>query len=214
MLAGPDPNVGPADPTIRRDPQVRAAASSVVKVLTSSCDEHGVATGWVAGEGGIVVTNAHIVKGSKDDEIKVKVRGQGAAHAADTIWFDELNDIAVLRATGIAGVPRLRTVDRLNLGTYVAALGFPGGGPLWFTPGRMGNDARRVEADRTISVMRVAGAGPGSSGGPVVDRHGRVVTTVYGPGAGSGVVYGVPLRFIRRGLRRAGTPVDTSRCAE
>jgi len=212
-LAGPEPNVGPADPTIRRDPQVRRVARSVVKILISACGQRGVATGWVAGDG-VVVTNAHVVKGSKHDEIKVKVQGNGPERTADTVWFDELNDIAVLRTDGLGGVPKLRLHQRLNPGTYVAAAGFPGGGPFRFTPGRMGNDARQVEADRTISVMRVQGAGPGSSGSPVVDRRGRVVTMVWGGRPGGRAAYGVPLRFIRRGLRRAGPPVDTSGCAE
>lgn len=212
-LAGPEANVGPADSSIRRNRQVRAAARSVVKVLTDSCHEKATATGWVAGDG-LVVTNAHVVKGSLNREVKVKVRGRGPALDADTVWFDELNDLALLRTSGLDGVPKLRLATGLIPGAYVAAVGFPGGGPLRLTPGRMGSDARLVEEDRTISVMRVAGAGPGSSGAPVVDRGGRVTTTLWGGRAGGRAGYGVPLRFIRRALRRAGPPVDTTRCGE
>lgn len=212
-LAGPEPNVGPADPSIRNDRQVRRARRSVVKIFTSACDEKGTATGWVAGEG-IVVTNAHVVRASDDDGVKVKVQGKGPSFDADTIWYDNLNDVAVLRAPEVTGVPKLRLDTKLSPGTYVAALGFRGGGPFRFTPGRMADDARVVEEDRTVSIMRALGAGPGSSGGPVVDRRGRVVTTVFGGRAGGRAAYGVPLRFIRRALRRAGPPVDTGTCLE
>lgn len=210
-LAGPDPNVGPADPSIRRDPQVRAAGRSVVKLLVNACDEEGAGTGWVAGDG-LVVTNAHVVKGSKDDEVKVQIGGKGDSHDADTVYFDELNDIAVLRSAGVEGLPRLRLHPRPVAGAYVAAMGYPEGGPFRITPGRMGATVRRPEEDRSITVMRSPGTRPGSSGAPVVDRRGRVVTTHWGARGDRRVHYGVPVRFIRRALRGARAPVDTGSC--
>lgn len=210
-LVGPDPNVGPADPSIRNDPQVRAARRSVVKLIVNSCGNEGAATGWVAG-GGMVVTNAHVVKGSQDNEVKVQIGGQGDLHDADTIFFDELNDIAVLRAPGVEGLPKLTLQLRPKPAAYVAALGYPEAGPFRITPGRMGATVRRPEEDRSITVMRSAGARPGSSGAPVVDRRGRVVTTHWGARADRRVQYGVPVRFIRRALRRAAGPVATGLC--
>lgn len=210
-LAGPDPNVGPADPSIRNDPQVRSAGRSVVKLLVNACDKEGAGTGWVAGEG-LVVTNAHVVKGSRDNEVKVQVGGKGDSHDSDTIYFDELNDIAVLRAPGLPALPPLRLHPRPQAGAYVAAMGYPEGGPFRITPGRMGATVRRPEEDRSITVMRSPGTRPGSSGAPAVDRRGRVVTTHWGASGDQRVHYGVPMRFIRRALRRAGTPADTGSC--
>ena len=211
MLAGPDPNVGPADPSIRRDAQVRTAARSVVKIFTSSCERPGAGTGWVGGDG-LVLTNAHIVKGSKTGEVTGKVRGRGPSHKADTVYFDELNDVAVLRMSGISTVPALRLAPRDRAGIYVAAMGFPEAGPFRITPGRMGVTVRRPEEDRSITVMRSAGTSPGSSGSPVVDSTGRVVTMHWGSRSDDRVQYGVPVRFLRRALRRAGGRADTGSC--
>ena len=215
-LAGPEPNVGPADPAVRDDRQVRAAARSVVKIFVSSCDHLGTGTGWVARDG-IVVTNAHVVRATGNDAVQVKVRGRGPAHDAQTIYYDRLNDVAVLRVSGISGVPALRLAPRGRPGSYVAALGFPESGPFRVTPGRLGPTTRIVEKDQTVTVFRAAGTAPGSSGSPVVDRNGRVVTTLFAGRAGSEgrFLYGVPVRFTRRGLRRAGpATADTGNCAE
>jgi S1-C subfamily serine protease len=54
----------------------------------------------------------------------------------------------------------------------------------------------------------------GNSGGPMVDRDGHVVTTIFaattqGPRGG----YGVPNSVVRRALSDASGPVSTGPCA-
>ena len=214
-LAGPRPNVGPADPSIRFDRDVRRAARSVVKVFVSSCGRLGSGTGWIAGDG-VVVTNAHVVRATGPGAVDVKLRGRGRSHDAQVTYYDPLNDIAVLRVTGLSGVPALRLAGQANPGTYVAALGFPESGPFRITPGRLGPTTRVVERDQTITLLRSAGTAPGSSGSAVIDRNGRVVTTLFALRAGSQgrFLYGVPTTFTRRALRRAGPAADTGNCVE
>jgi len=53
---------------------------------------------------------------------------------------------------------------------------------------------------------------PGSSGGPLVDLRGRVLTTVWGGSSALASGFGVPNRFVRRALRKAGPPVSTGGC--
>src|SRR3954466_1629541 len=74
QIAGPDAGVPPPTSAIARDPQVRAASRSVVKVLGTACGLGIEGSGWVA-RGGIVVTNAHVVAG--EDDTTVQVAGTG-----------------------------------------------------------------------------------------------------------------------------------------
>lgn len=216
QMTGPAPNIGPADPRIKNARRIRAAAPSVVKIRKSGCAGGGTGSGWIARDG-IVVTNAHVVQDAQ--HVAVQPRGKGEHHAGDVIWFDPKNDIAVVRVPGVSGVPALRLGAEPKAGTYAAALGFPGGGPYTVKPGRTGEPTRHpgLEVDGKpirvkITPFRAIGAGPGSSGGPIVDRRGHVRTMVFAGRTGTSVGYGVPTTGIRRALRRAGPSVDHGEC--
>src|SRR3954464_6027526 len=73
-IDGPEAKVAPPAKGIGRDPQVRAAAASVVKILGTACGLGVEGSGWVARDG-VVVTNAHVVAGQSDT--KVLLRGTG-----------------------------------------------------------------------------------------------------------------------------------------
>jgi hypothetical protein len=219
QIEGPQADVGPPDSRIARDPQVRDASVSVVKVLGTACGLGVQGSGWVAGDG-VVVTNAHVVAGQ--DDTTVQIRGLGPHIDADAIWFDPRNDLALLRAGGVAGVPALRLNPGAREGTSAAILGFPENGPFDVEPGRLGRTSTVVSQDaygrgpvrRPITAVR-GRVRPGNSGGPVVDGRGRVVTTIFAAtvsdGGGSG--YGVPDSVVADALRRADGPVDTGPCA-
>ena len=85
---------------------------------------------------GVVVTNAQPVAGQ--DDTTVQIRGEGDRIDADAIWFDSRNDLALLRAPGLAGVPALRLNESAGAGVSAAILGFPENGPYTVEPGRLG----------------------------------------------------------------------------
>src|SRR5207237_1290828 len=103
-------NVPPPTSKIARDPQVRRAGRSVVKVLGTACGLGIEGSGWMAGQGGIVVTNAHVVAGESDTT--VQLRGTGPRFAAQPIWFDPRNAVAILRVPSLASVTRKVTALR------------------------------------------------------------------------------------------------------
>ena len=123
----------------------------------------------------------------------------------------------MVRASGISGRRALPLGSTPKPGSSAATLGYPGGGPYSIGPARMGNTTRipdlafRGQAiPDPVTSFRVTSAGPGSSGGPVVNARGRVVTMIFGGGRNTG--FGVPTKFIRSALRRAGPTVDTEDC--
>ena len=57
---------------------------------------------------------------------------------------------------------------------------------------------------------------PGNSGGPVVDKRGRVIATVFATARGKGTRhtgYGVPNDVVRELLAKADGPVSSGPCA-
>ncbi|MFN2616306.1 MAG: MarP family serine protease [Thermoleophilaceae bacterium] len=218
-VQGPRPGVGPPDSAIARDPQVRAAARSVVKVLGTACGLGVEGSGWVAARG-VVVTNAHVVAGQ--DDTTVELQGQGSKLDAQAVWFDPHDDVAVLRVPGAAGAPALALNQASRPGTSAAVLGFPGNGPYDVRPARVGVTAIALTDDaygrgpvrRKITALRAL-VRPGNSGGPVVDGAGRVVATVFAATVSESVNsgFGVPDTIVRGALSRARAPVDTGPCA-
>lgn len=219
-IAGPAPDVPAPDSAIARDPDVRAAGESVVRILGTACGLGMQGSGWIARDG-VVVTNAHVVAGH--DDTTVQVRGEGPRHDADVIWFDVRNDLAILRSSGISGVTALSQHVDADPGTSAAILGFPENGPYDVRPGRLGatTTARTQDAygrgpvQRRITALR-GHVRQGNSGGPMVDGRGRVVTTIFASAQARGARegYGVPASIVDEALGRAEGPVDTGPCVQ
>jgi hypothetical protein len=218
-LNGPGADVPAPDSRVARDPQVRAAGHSVVRVLGTACGLGVQGSGWVGGDR-IVVTNAHVVAGETDTT--VQVQGVGPRLAAQAIWFDPHDDIALLRVSGLAGVRPLHIASDTSAGRSGAVLGFPHDGPYDLEPARLGPTSTVLTQDaygrgpvrRPITAFRGL-VRSGNSGGPVVDTHGNVMATVFAASVGgtrhSG--FGVPDSVVRAALSRAHGPVKTGACA-
>ncbi|PTL56439.1 MarP family serine protease [Paraconexibacter algicola] len=218
QLDGPAPQVPAPRAAIARDPEVRAAAASVVRVVGTACGLGVTGSGWVASDG-IVVTNAHVVAGQEDTA--VQRRGEGEKLDAEVIGFSARDDIAILRVPGL-GAPALPIADEAPRGRAGAVLGFPENGPYDVRAARLGETERVLSPDaygrgpirRTITSFRGT-VRPGNSGGPLVDARGRVAATVFASTRGSSPRGGfaVPNDIVRDLLRGADGPVGTGPCA-
>ncbi|MET0513330.1 MAG: MarP family serine protease [Thermoleophilaceae bacterium] len=219
QIEGPDPDVRAPDSKIARDPEVRRAGRSVVRVLGTACGLGVQGSGWVAADG-VVVTNAHVVAGQ--DDTTVQVEGEGDRIDAEAIWFDSRNDLAVLSVPDLPELPALRLNGGAEQGTSAAILGFPKNGPYDVQPGRLGQTSTVITQDaygrgpvrRSITSLRGL-VRSGNSGGPMVDGRGRVVTTIFAAtvqdGGNSG--FGVPDSIVSDALAQAGGTVDTGPCS-
>lgn len=219
QIRGPAPDVRPPDRAIARDPQVRAAGRSVVRVIGTACGLGVQGSGWVA-DRGIVVTNAHVVAGQDDTRVELR---DGSIHDAEVIWFDPRNDLAILRSSGVAsaGIPALDLDVNAGAGTSAAVLGFPENGPFTIRAGRLGGTQAMQSQDsygrgpvrRRITSLR-GRVRSGNSGGPMVDGEGDVVTTIFASSRSrESTGFGVPASITRSALRRADERVGTGPCA-
>jgi S1-C subfamily serine protease len=217
-ISGPLPDVAAPQPRVARDPGVRLASRSVVRVLGTACGLAIEGSGWVAGAG-IVVTNAHVVAGEEDTT--VQVGGQEPNLPAQPIAFDPVDDVAVLRVPGLL-LPTLDFAHDTSSGRAGAILGYPENGPFDVRPARIG-PTREVSTEdlyghgpvsRLLTPLRGL-VRPGNSGGPVVDSEGHVLTTVFAGTTGGGPHggYGVADATVAHVLAGAGAPTGTGPCA-
>jgi S1-C subfamily serine protease len=215
-VQGPSPDVAPPDSKIARDPEVRAASASVVRVLGTACGLGVEGSGWIA-EPGIVVTNAHVVAGETDTT--VTPAGSDSSFEATPVHYDPSNDLALLRVNGLQAAP-LSFAPNVTSGTPGAVIGYPENGPLTITPARAGATGPVITEDsygrgpvtRELTALR-GEVHSGNSGGPLVDGNGRVMGTVFAATTqGKPGGYAVPNGVVAGALGDSTGAVSTGPC--
>jgi S1-C subfamily serine protease len=215
-IQGPSPDVAAPDSKVARDPEVRAAADSVVRVLGTACGLGVEGSGWIAAPG-LVVTNAHVVAGETDTTVS-PARSNSSLDAT-AVRYDPTNDLALLRVSGLGGGP-LSFAPDVRSGTPGAVLGYPENGPLTITPARVGATGPVITQDsygrgpvtRELTALR-GDVHSGNSGGPLVDGNGKVMGTVFAATTeGKPGGYAVPNGVVASALSDSTGPVSTGPC--
>jgi S1-C subfamily serine protease len=145
--------------------------------------DRSLGTGVVIIDNGTILTNLHVVSGTK----RLVVRfADGHESPADVVGTQPENDLAVLRATSLPDDLKpatMRATSDLLPGDQVVAVGHPFGiGPS--TSGGVISGLRREFRDPagekvlTNLIQFDAAANPGNSGGPLVTMDGHVVGIV------------------------------------
>jgi S1-C subfamily serine protease len=214
-VLGPAAPVAAPNAKIASDPDVLDAGESVVRVLSTACGLGIEGSGWAV-EPEVVVTNAHVVAGSSDTTVTTQ---DGVELDAVPIYYEPRQDLALLRVG--APLPPLPISSQRKEGEDGAVLGYPENGPYSLSPARIGETRATISEDsygkgpveRTIVAMSGA-VRSGNSGGPLVNRRGDVVGTVFaattsGPRGG----FAIPAEQVREALGRTGLEsVDTGPC--
>jgi S1-C subfamily serine protease len=137
-------------------------------------------SGFLIDNEGTVLTNAHVVDGSR--AVTVKLGEDGETLDAEVVGADASTDVAVLRvdAGKVQAAPlRLSDSDRARVGDPVVAIGNPFGLDRTVTTGIVSALQREISAPNGFTISDVlqtdAAINPGNSGGPLLDSSGRVV---------------------------------------
>ena len=145
--------------------------------------EHGIGTGVVIIDKGVILTNLHVVQGA--DSIKV-LFADGLESTATIVGAQPDNDLAVLQAHRIPDdlhAATMRSTHDLMPGDQVVAVGFPFGiGPSYSAGviSGLGREFRSPKGGQQLNnlIQFDAAANPGNSGGPLVTMDGGVVGIV------------------------------------
>jgi S1-C subfamily serine protease len=214
-ITGPATPTKRPDPRIAADPQVMRAGGSVVRVLSTACGLGIEGSGWAV-RPNLIVTNAHVIAGATDTTVTTQ---SGVELDAEAVYYEPENDLALLRVD--AELPVLPVASGGHEGDAAAVLGYPENGPYTVTPARIGETRDTLSEDsygrgpiqRTITALG-GNVRSGNSGGPLLDKDGKVVGIVFaattgGPAGG----FAVPVGEVREAIRHASTgPVSTGPC--
>ncbi len=170
--------------------------------------ESSLGSGVIVRSNGIIVTNAHVVKGA--DELKV-VLNDRREFPAEIVAQDEEIDVAVLRVeTNGERLPALAIQsqsDDLEIGDIVLAIGNPFGVGQTVTSGIVSALGRTNVTDLSSFIQTDAAVNPGNSGGALVDLSGELVgvnTAIFSRSGGSnGIGFAIPSELVSRAVDSA-----------
>ncbi|WP_421997618.1 Do family serine endopeptidase [Reyranella sp.] len=166
--------------------------------------QNSLGSGVVVNADGLIVTNAHVVKGA--DEIRV-VLADRREFEAKLVTQDERYDLALLRLdTSGEKFPflELRDSDSAEVGDIVLAIGNPFGLNQTVTSGIISAVARSAGGvnDSNFFIQTDAAINPGNSGGALVSLDGRLIginTAIYSQTGGSvGIGFATPSNIVAR----------------
>jgi S1-C subfamily serine protease len=151
--------------------------------------ERSVGSGVLISDAGLILTNLHVVAGSK----KIMVTFfDGFETEAEVVGLRPENDLAVIKAKKLPDDIEPATMGgsgNLRPGDEVVAVGFPFGMGPSVSSGvvsGLNREFRSPEGERSLKglIQFDAAANPGNSGGPLVNMAGEVVgivTAIYNP---------------------------------
>lgn len=166
--------------------------------------QNSLGSGVLVKPDGLIVTNAHVVRGA--DQIRV-VLSDRREFEAKLVTQDDRYDLALLRINGEGEkfpFLELRDSDSIEVGDIVLAIGNPFGLNQTVTSGIVSAVARSAGGvnDSSFFIQTDAAINPGNSGGALVSLDGRLIginTAIYSQSGGSvGIGFATPSNIVAR----------------
>jgi putative serine protease PepD len=167
------------DSTVAKAAEV--IAPSVVTIDSVSSSGEAVGTGIIITSDGEILTNNHVVEGSKT--ARVRLYGSTNPITADVLATDPGNDMALIKLRNTTGLVAATFADpeSIAVGDPVVAVGYAlalDGGPS-VTSGIISALNRTLQLDEetflNALIQTDAAISSGNSGGPLINMNGQVV---------------------------------------
>lgn len=184
------------------------AQRMAVRVRNVGCDSLSTGSGFAIGPT-TLITNRHVVADSAELQVATYDGRDVAVTATSTA---AIADLAVVRtAQELPSYPALAEADP-KIGAEVTVIGYPEGGQLTLTRGRViGSTTDPLNENLGQVLVTDAQVEPGSSGSAVLDTAGQVVGVVYAKNA-SDQSFIVPVGTLRGLLADEGAFAPAPTC--
>ena len=153
-------------------------------------------SGFILSEDGYLLTNAHVVAGASQVQVKLNDKRE---FKAKVIGVDKRTDVAVLKIDA-SGLPKVKigAPATLKVGEWVAAIGAPFGFDNTVTAGIVSAKGRSLPDENYVPFIQTDVAiNPGNSGGPLFNLRGEVVginSQIYSRSGGfMGISFAIPI---------------------
>src|SRR5580658_7170480 len=178
--------------------------------------QKGIGSGFIINEEGEILTNNHVVSGSRNITVTLSDKSH---YQATVVGLDRRSDLAILRIHADRKLPivRLGNSDNLVVGQKVLAIGNPFGLEGTLTTGIVSSLGRSLQNEDGAPleglIQTDAAINPGNSGGPLLDSSGNVIginTAIYGSQTASGEAGSIGIGFAMP-INRAKEKLDEYR---
>ena len=174
-----EPRIHFIEDTEPADDETRASLAEVVEGVQAGVVRvtAGVSSGsgFIADQGGLVVTNDHVV----GDIRRVSIRlVDGGRYEGDVLARDSTSDLALVQIDSSESFSPIPVGDpsRVRVGDEVLALGFPIAGKLGTNLTVTRGIISSTRTSKGVELFQTdAAINPGNSGGPLVNRQGHVI---------------------------------------
>jgi S1-C subfamily serine protease len=163
--------------------------------------QKGIGSGFIINEDGEIVTNNHVISGSRSVTVTLSDKKQ---YPATVVGIDRRSDLAILKIKADRKLPfvRLGNSDNIQVGQKVLAIGNPFGLEGTLTTGiisSLGRSLQNEDGNELEGLIQTdAAINPGNSGGPLLDSSGNVIginTAIYGSQTASGEAGSIGIGF-------------------
>ena len=169
--------------------------------------ERSLGSGVVVRSNGVIVTNAHVVKGAQELRVVLADRRE---FEAKLLAADTESDLAILQIDTKGERLPVLPIDSdnsLEVGDLVLAIGNPFGVGQTVTSGIVSALGRTQVSDLANFIQTDAAVNPGNSGGALVDMDGHLVgvnTAIFSRSGGSnGIGFAIPGELVKRAVDSA-----------
>ena len=147
---------------------IEEVINSVVTIRTDVSQ----GTGFIIDEEGYVVTNAHVISGSKYARV---VTSDQNVENAELVGYNIELDIALLKISGSYEELEFGDSDDVSVGEKVIAIGNPLGLQFSVSEGIVSAIHREGSNGLNAYIQTDAALNPGNSGGPLINKRGEVI---------------------------------------